>query len=92
MVLRLSKHYIFTNIVYVIKIFNHGCFRVLPKERFPLGAYQKIKKQRIQDELEKKLETDAKINELKNELIEKNSELKRLEEKLRRKKRKVSKY
>lgn len=100
MVLHLQENVLLVEICGLVKKNCHG-FRRVPtstkKQRFPLGDFNRLRRERLQAELKKKLDTDIKINQIKADRIQKEDELQRLdvelnnvEEKIRRKKRKVS--
>ena len=64
---------------------------------FPLGLYSHLKKERMHEELQKKLHCDERIKEIKSRLDKKSVELKELqaelhrtEERIRQRKRKVA--
>ena len=79
------------NISWVFRVTSSG-----RKERFPLAAYNRLKKERSQELALALVEQDAKISKLKLQLDEKatelealNSKLHKTEEHIRRQKRKV---
>lgn len=63
---------------------NQWSFRAHSKKQFPLGLYSRLKKVRMHEELQKKLDCDERIKEIKSQLEEKSVELKELQVELHR--------
>ena len=58
---------------------NQWSFRAHSKRHFPLGLYSRLKKVRMHEELQKKLDCDERIKEIKSQLDKKSVELKELQ-------------
>ena len=81
--------YLFVSIVFPSHLINHAVLSppstARHKRRFSIGSFQRLKKEQVNAELDKTLEADAQIVELKRQLAAKKVEIDALGKQLHKK-------